>query len=156
MTAAPIAEPAIRVHNRQRKLQVDVRSLQRFADAVLPQSIRIAPRMNEFRDIKEISVLLVSDRRIANLHRRFMKIAGPTDVITFQHGEIFVSVETAQRQAGVYLTSVEHELRLYVVHGVLHLLGFDDTDSRAAAIMRRAQEKIVASIRAERGTKGTR
>ena len=43
--------------------------------------------------------ILISDRRMSELHRRFMGIAGPTDVITFQHGEIFISTETARRQA---------------------------------------------------------
>ncbi len=73
-----------------------------------------------------------------------MQIAGPTDVITFQHGEIFISVETAQRQAESFATSLEHELRLYLVHGLLHLHGFDDRDPDARRRMHSTQEKIVA------------
>ena len=46
----------------------------------------------------EIFVWLISDRRMAHLHRKFLGLSGPTDVLTFQHGEIFISVETARRQ----------------------------------------------------------
>ena len=95
-------------------------------------------------ELAEISVVLVSDRRMAELHRRFLQQPGPTDVITFQHGEIFVSTETARRQARRFGTSLEHELRLYIAHGLLHLHGFDDKEPAGAAEMKRAQEKLVA------------
>ena len=75
-----------------------------------------------------------------------MGIAGPTDVITFQHGEICISVETALRQAAAFGTSLEHELRLYLVHGLLHLHGFDDRTPRGRARMKAVQEDIVAAI----------
>jgi probable rRNA maturation factor len=74
-----------------------------------------------------------------------MSISGPTDVITFQHGEIFVSTETAVKNARRFGTSLEHELRLYLAHGLLHLHGFDDKEPAAAAKMKRAQEKLVAN-----------
>jgi probable rRNA maturation factor len=83
---------------------------------------------------------------MAELHRRFLHERGPTDVITFQHGEIFVSTETARRQARRFGTSLKHELRLYIVHGLLHLHGFDDKDARSSAQMKRTQEKLVAKV----------
>ena len=55
-----------------------------------------------------------------------MSVDGPTDVITFRHGEIVISVETAERQAKEYSTSFDRELRLYFVHGLLHLVGLED------------------------------
>ena len=81
---------------------------------------------------------------MAELHRRFIGIAGPTDVITFQHGEIFLSAETAERQAADYRTSLHDELRLYLVHGLLHLAGYDDRRPAERKRMERLQEKIVA------------
>ncbi len=138
---------AISVRNAQRKRRVDITSLRRFALAALALAMQTArERATELRGLEEINVLLVSDARIAGLHRRFMKIAGPTDVITFQHGEIFVSVETAQSYAREHGTSLDHELRLYIVHGILHLFGFDDKTERAARVMRRTQERIVAAL----------
>lgn len=91
-------------------------------------------------------MVLVSDKRIAELHQRFMDEATPTDVITFQHGEIVISVETARRQARHFGTTLDHELRLYIAHGLLHLQGFDDKTAPGAAEMKRVQERLVASL----------
>ena len=134
--------PAIAVHNRQRTIAVDLAALARFAVCVLP--FCVAEDGRGLTTLEEVNVVLVSDRRISELHCRFMQIAGPTDVITFQHGEIFISVETAERQAACYGTSLQHELHLYLVHGLLHLHGFDDHEPAARREMQRLQERIVA------------
>jgi probable rRNA maturation factor len=133
--------PTIAVHNRQRTIAVDRASLARFAVRALP--LCAAGSGHGLTALKEVNVVLVSDHKISELHRRFMQIAGPTDVITFQHGEIFISVETARRQAAAYGTSLEHELRTYLVHGLLHLHGFDDRAPVARRRMQRVQERIV-------------
>jgi probable rRNA maturation factor len=90
-----------------------------------------------------VSVLIISDRRIALLHRQFMHESGPTDVITFQHGEIFISAEMARRNARRFGNSLKRELRLYLVHGLLHLHGFDDRDQAGAGEMQIVQRKIL-------------
>lgn len=86
---------------------------------------------------------------MAQLHHRFFGIAGPTDVITFQHGEIIVSTETAHRQAKAFGGTTPAELRLYIVHGILHLDGFDDKKRADAVEMKRVQEKIVRFVSKE-------
>jgi probable rRNA maturation factor len=96
--------------------------------------------------LKEVAVLLISDRRMAGLHRQFLHRTGPTDVITFEHGEIFISVETAQQNARRFGSSLTRELQLYIIHGLLHLHGFDDGNAIAAKKMSRAQEKILAAL----------
>ena len=53
----------------------------------------------QLKRLREIFVLLISDRRMARLHRQFLNKAGPTDVLTFEHGEIFISVERARDHA---------------------------------------------------------
>ena len=93
-------------------------------------------------ELPEINVILISDRRMSQLHRRFLKIEGPTDVITFQHGEIFISVETARRQGRTFDSSTRNEIELYLVHGLLHLCGFDDKTSSGARLMRATQKGI--------------
>ena len=133
--------PSILVRNLQRKIALDRVALEQFAQRALRHCLREpGPGLTS---IEEVAVLLVSDRRMAELHRRFMQIAGPTDVITFQHGEIFLSVETAGRQAKTFGTSLEYELRLYLVHGLLHLRGFDDHDPAARRRMHAIQKRIV-------------
>lgn len=132
--------------NRQRAVTVELLALRRFAEQALQECLKVPARKSgHLTKLQEVAVILVSDRRMAELHRRFLQQAGPTDVITFQHGEIFVSTETARRQAGDFGTSLEQELRLYIAHGLLHLHGFDDTTPARAAEMKRTQEKLVAS-----------
>jgi probable rRNA maturation factor len=94
------------------------------------------------RDVAEIAIAIVSDRAIAAVHEQFMQIPGPTDVITFAHGDVVVSAETARARAAELGHSVESELALYIVHALLHLNGFDDTSPRAAARMRRVQDRL--------------
>jgi probable rRNA maturation factor len=137
--------PRIIIRNAQRKLRVDAAALSAFADAALCVCRATeAPAMHVLDDFEEITVALVSDRRISELHKRFMNIAGATDVLTFDHGEIVVSVETAERNAKEYQSSTEAEIRLYIVHGMLHLIGFDDTTPAAARVMAQTQERVVA------------
>ena len=134
--------PPVFVSNRQRRLKVDGARLKEFAGRVI--SLCARERGRGLTNLEEVNVILISDRRMAEVHRRFMGITGPTDVITFQHGEILISVETACRQARTYRTSLESELRLYLVHGLLHLRGFNDAKPAQRARMKRIQEKILA------------
>jgi probable rRNA maturation factor len=80
---------------------------------------------------------------MTRLHQQFLGEIGPTDVLTFQHGEIFISVETARRHAREFKNSLMRELKLYIVHGLLHLNGFDDKTATEAHRMKRMQEKIL-------------
>ena len=139
--------PLITVSNRQRAVPVGVGALQQFGEAALSQCLATRSRGSDLlRELRQIDVVLVSDKNIADIHRRFLDDATPTDVITFQHGEIVVSVETAKRHARKYRTAIEHELQLYLVHGLLHLHGYDDKTAKGAAEMKRLQERIVAKL----------
>lgn len=143
------SRPAIRVHNSQRKVRVALPKLQAFADAALEIASGMKPpKGSVLPELQQVDVMLVSDGRIAALHQQFMNIAGPTDVITFHHGEIFVSAETAKANARRYRTTPNAEIRLYIAHGILHLLGFDDTTPTAARMMAKTQERIVAQAEA--------
>ena len=91
----------------------------------------------------EIGFVLVSDVRIAGLHREFLNNPSPTDVITFPYGEIVISVETAKREAQQRGLSLPEEIARYAVHGMLHLAGWSDATPRNGAAMRAMQEKIL-------------
>lgn len=93
-----------------------------------------------------VEIALVSDRVIAQVHRRFLDVPGATDVITFEHGELVVSATTAMRQARELGEIVERETLRYIVHGLLHLNGHEDAEATEAAEMWRAQEQIVDQI----------
>src|SRR6266487_3713584 len=136
--------PRINVRNRQRKIPVNVADLQIFAVKALRRCLQLRKRKpTDLTRLHEVFVWLVSDRRMAALHRKFMHQTGPTDVLTFQHGEIFISVDTASRNARAFGSSLANELRLYIVHGLLHLYGFDDRTQPSARKMERAQSKIL-------------
>src|SRR5438477_4848848 len=99
---------------------------------------------------RNVFVWLISDRRMSRLHRQFLGQMGPTDVLTFQHGEIFISVETAKRHARAFGNSLTSELCLYIAHGLLHLHGFDDRTQSAARKMKALQKKILRNCSQDR------
>jgi probable rRNA maturation factor len=136
--------PEIIVHNLQRKISVNVAELQTFAGNAVQNSLQLHRRQRtDLRKLSEIFIWLISDRRMAHLHRKFLGQSGPTDVLTFQHGEVFISVETAERHARAFGNSLIRELKLYIVHGLLHLHGFDDQTPAETRKMKTAQEKIL-------------
>lgn len=93
-----------------------------------------------------VDIALVDDQASARVHRDFMEIEGATDVITFHHGEIVISVEVARRQAAEYGEPLLRELLRYVVHGLLHLAGHEDASPEDRTVMDAAQEEIIASL----------
>lgn len=89
-----------------------------------------------------ISLALVSDATSERINRQFLNHNGPTDVITFPlgksplQGELVVGVDVAARVAAEVGHGVAAELALYVIHGVLHLCGYDDKSPMATKLMR--------------------
>src|SRR5215472_3915247 len=95
--------PEIRVRNLQRVIPINVVDLENSAmEAVRCCLMTYKATGTELTKLREIFVWLISDRRMARLHRRFLNQPAPTDVLTFDHGEIFASVETARRNALVF------------------------------------------------------
>jgi probable rRNA maturation factor len=143
--------PEISVRNRQRKIPVNVAALQPFAAKAVRRCLQSRKRkQTDLSKLPKIFVWLISDRRMSQLHRQFLGETGPTDVLTFQHGEIFISVETAKRHAHGFGNSLGRELQLYIVHGLLHLHGFDDRTQSGAQKMKKAQEKILSDFSRDR------
>lgn len=100
-----------------------------------------------------VDVLLVADETLADLHGRFLGDPAPTDVIAFDLGggggpeaEIYVSVDCARRVAAERGVEPARELALYLVHGALHLCGFDDHEDADRSAMRAAERAILAAL----------
>jgi probable rRNA maturation factor len=115
----------------------------------LPLLRRIARGLaNEIfpRRSHEIGVYFVGRKKITDLNERFLQHAGPTDVITFNyggdvlHGEIFICVSEAVKQAKEFGTTPQSELVRYMVHGLLHLRGYDDHTPEQQKKMKRAED----------------
>ncbi len=97
-------------------------------------------------DLDEVEINLITDEVIAGIHGEYMDDPTPTDVITFHHGEILVSVETAEREAPLHGNSVAEEILLYIIHGFLHLNGHTDLEESDRSRMDREQERILKKI----------
>jgi probable rRNA maturation factor len=135
--------PAIEVQNGQRAISLSTRSLSAFAEIALSLAWPRRRKGSDMRSVSAILVSIVSDKRMAQLHQNFCGIAGPTDVLTFQHGEIVISAETAIRQARTFRSSLGQELRLYILHGLLHLCGYDDKSVLERARIERMQHSLL-------------
>ena len=143
--------PQISVRNLQRRISLNAASLEKFAAKALRCCLkRHKQKETELTRLQNVFVWLISDRRMSRLHRQFLGQTGPTDVLTFQHGEIFISVATANRHARAFGNSLTRELQLYIVHGLLHLNGFDDRTQPGARRMERMQAKILSDCSRDR------
>ena len=122
---------------------LDLDWLTRLARRALPHVIRRQTEDSVLDNLSEIEISLVDDPTIARVHADFMDLADPTDVITFHHGEILISTDTAGRQAPDYGRSLRDEVALYVIHGLLHLAGFEDKSPAEFDRMARTQEAVL-------------
>jgi probable rRNA maturation factor len=101
----------------------------------------------------ELSIALLGDAELARLHGRFLGDPSPTDVITFTGdpghglaGEVCVSVDAAARRVGRSRAALSREITLYVVHGWLHLAGYDDLRPAKKRAMRRAESRAMGIL----------
>lgn len=141
--------PTIAVCDQQRRYQADPRRIR-----ALVRSVLLAEGAGERR----VSIALVNDREIARAHVEFLGVAGPTDVVSFPLedelddllGEVVVSTDTAAREAKARGLSLEEEVLRYVVHGTLHLLGYDDHAKADYVAMHARQELLLAAFLAGR------
>ena len=146
-------EKTVSLRNLQRRIPVNVAELEQFADDALKRCLQLKKgKRTNLRKLNAISVWLISDRRISKLHLQFFGDGSATDVITFHDGEIFISVETTRRNAREFGNSLMSEIKLCIVHGFLHLHGFDDRKPADLKRMKNAQEKILRNMGVHIGT----
>ena len=113
---------------------------------------RVVHAVREFaaRPDLDVSLLLTDDAEIARLHGEYLGDDRATDVMSFDiedGAEIVVSVETARREAQRAGHAIRAEVALYIVHGMLHTLGFDDIDAADRRRMRDAERAILQRLR---------
>ena len=105
----------------------------------------------------EVTILLVTDSFIRRLNKRYKKRNTATDVLAFPFeatdacmrrlsrsymGDIVISLDQAKKNACRFGGSFTHELLLYVIHGVLHILGYDDIQEKDRRIMEEEQSRF--------------
>jgi probable rRNA maturation factor len=155
------------IRNRQRTRAVDSRLLRRFVAWLLHELIGVT----EY----EFGIHLVGAAEMARVNQQFLQHSGSTDVITFDHGstaarapaaspareavravsgrrvgmlhgELWVSVDDAVGHARRFGTSWQREIVRYIVHGLLHLEGYDDRTAVVRRVMKREENRIVAAL----------
>jgi probable rRNA maturation factor len=119
------------------------------------QKLRAAHRLLS-PPLRELSLAIVGNAKMAELHGRFMDDPTPTDVLTFEldhdpagrvvAGEVVVCLPVARTQARERKIKIEHELLLYSLHGMLHLCGFDDRTESAYRAMHRTEDDILTRL----------
>ncbi|MCH2102277.1 MAG: rRNA maturation RNase YbeY [Planctomycetes bacterium] len=100
-----------------------------------------------------VEVVLMDEEEHAQLHGEFLRDPSATDVMAFPYGdddcfgELLVNVEMAARVAAEHEHTPEQECALYVVHGCLHLLGYDDHEEEGRLEMRAAELRVMQALR---------
>jgi len=104
--------------------------------------------------IEEVDIAVVTAGRIASINRRYLRHAGSTDVISFDLStpgfglvaQIIVCADAAVREARARRIGPQRELMLYIVHGLLHVIGYDDSNPRDAREMYARQEQLLEAF----------
>jgi probable rRNA maturation factor len=143
----------LQLRNRQRKKTLDTDLLRGIVRSLLEEELHLTQYA--------IAIQFIGSTKMAALNEQFLDHEGSTDVITFDYGqdyneteaarlelagEIFISVPDAIKQAREFSTKWEEELVRYAVHGILHLLGYDDLAPRKRIQMKRAENRLVRRL----------
>jgi probable rRNA maturation factor len=133
---------AVEVSNRQRRLTINTQLLTEAAALTL----EFVGEANG-----QLSIVLVDDAAIAKLNAKYHDVRGPTDVLSFNYGEgqgeLILSAQRAVIHAKRFRTTPARELILYLVHGILHLHGFDDLTAAKRRRMRAAERRVMVWLR---------
>jgi probable rRNA maturation factor len=134
--------PNIRIYNQQKDLPIDKSSVKDLVRSVL-KHLRV--------ECRELGLYFVSETKICALHQQFFQDPTPTDCISFPLdndylGEIFVCPSVAIAYAKKRGLDPYTETTLYVVHGLLHLIGLDDLEEKKRRIMRKKERSCMRHL----------
>lgn len=139
------------LRNRQRTRALNTPLLRRIILHLL---------QNEFSVTEyELGFHFVAAGEMARVNEQFLQHEGSTDVITFDYGEgnaptelrgeIFISIPDAVKQAREFRTTWQSELARYIIHGLLHLRGYDDLQSAKRRVMKREENRLLKVVTAK-------
>jgi probable rRNA maturation factor len=151
------------IKNRQRAIPLNTRLLRTLTGTLLKDLLKI----EQF----DLAIHIVRAPEMARLNEKFLQHNGSTDVITFDygdtvlpasrrqiqvdlpagcrkhvHGEIFICIDDARTQARQFRTSWQSEVARYVIHGILHLRGFDDIRAADRRKMKREENRLLKEV----------
>lgn len=140
----------VSVVNSQRNISIDTRRLKQIAG----RALNVLDEPNA-----ELSIYIVDDTEIKNLNYRYRGMDKATDVLAFSMregqrikgaegilGDVVISAQTAAKQARRLRKEIKYEIFLYLVHGILHLVGYNDASYEARKKMERVQNEIFQQV----------
>ncbi len=140
----------IRIKSTQRKITINKKAITYLAKQVL-----------KIKNIggAELSILFVGKRRIRGLNKRYRRIDRATDVLAFSMregtnanlhpqilGDLVICPEIAEESARLRKTTKKREIQLYLIHGILHLLGYNDSDKKGRSLMEKEQNRLLKRL----------
>lgn len=147
----------LQVRNRRSGRAINIKCAREIARAVLEEELGLRSY--------ELGIQFVSAKKMAEVNWEFLQHEGSTDVITFDYregygnaegaaefegldlaGEIYISVADAEQQSVEFKTTWQEELVRYVVHGILHLRGYDDLNADKRKVMKREENRLVRNL----------
>jgi len=127
----------LEILNEQEEIPIEEERIRNICEKILSDAGIVSGRLG---------VVIVDNEMVRNLNKDFLQHDYPTDVISFQvesepesgylEGEVVASAEMAQSRAPEFGWSVKEELILYIIHGLLHLVGFDDRTAEECKVIR--------------------
>ena len=139
------------IRNRQRGWQFRADIIQRFTDRLLREELRL--------NRASLGIAFLGADAMAKANQQFLSHTGATDVITFDHsepdvhatasslhGEIFICLDDALAHARRFGTIWQSELTRYVIHGILHLRGYDDLSPELRRKMKREENRLLKGL----------
>ncbi|MFL2435241.1 MAG: rRNA maturation RNase YbeY [Verrucomicrobiales bacterium] len=135
----------ITVINSQNSINFDLEYVKSKVDVACQLCVRQSKESAPLNELESVEISIIDDKQIAKVHGEFMDDPSPTDVITFDYGEILVSAETALSNSEEMQVSLENEILLYIIHGMLHLGGYLDGSRAEFKEMKSLQEMILDS-----------
>jgi rRNA maturation RNase YbeY len=153
----------VHLRNRQTCLPVDLRVFRQIALAAIAQDRAGLPGRSPCR--YHLGICLVTARVMTELNETYLRHQGPTDVMAFDylqgeaasirergvHGDIFICADEALTQSTRYRTTWQAELVRYLVHGLLHLRGFEDNTPSARRAMKREEDRRLRRLASQFG-----
>jgi probable rRNA maturation factor len=144
-------------------MEITIKNLQRKINLNPTQITKIVKTILKHEGVKKttLSLVFVSNQKIKVLNKKYLKRDHATDVLAFDltdrahqkkktsevTADIFISTDSAIQNSKKYRTNLDEEIVLYVIHGILHLLGYDDHDPQKTKKMRNKERKLLDFLR---------
>ena len=131
----------IEVKNLNKKHNIN----ERFIASIAKDTLKVLKKSSRI----ELGIAFLSDAAIRPINKRYRHRDRATDVLSFELGpcaQILISSDTALKNSGIFNTSFEEEIILYVIHGILHIIGYDDGTAEEKRRMSKKERMVLNKL----------